>query len=71
MRPGLSRVDLQEQVSVIQWRHDSFPRFLPRAYPFYLSAFVLMAAVAILVAGLMFNYEPESDSEFPLKAKIE
>ena len=54
-RPGLTYLDAQSEVSVIQWRHDAFPRFLPRAYPFYLSVGVLMAAFFVTVVVFPFS----------------
>ena len=55
MRQGLSFLNEQQEVSVIQWRHDAFPRFLTRAYPFYLSVFVLMAGFFILLTSFLFS----------------
>ena len=57
-RYGLTLLDVQNQVSVIQWRHDAFPRYLTRATPFYVSVFVLMAAFLYFVAVFLY-------SEFP------
>ena len=54
-RFGLTFLDEQNEVSVIQWRHDAFPRFLTRAMPFYLSVFVLMAAFFTFVAAFLFS----------------
>lgn len=54
-RHGLSYLHLGDDVSVIQWRHDAFPRFMHRAWPFYCSVFVLMASFFILVVSLLFG----------------
>lgn len=61
-RFGLTFLDEQNEVSVIQWRHDAFPRFLTRASPFYLSVFVLMAAFFIFLASFLFSSFPQKSS---------
>ena len=58
MRYGLTFLDEQCQVSVIQWRHDAFPRYLNRALPFYASVFVLMAAFFTFLAYFLFSSYP-------------
>ena len=58
MRYGLTFLDEQCQVSVIQWRHDAFPRYLTRAMPFYVSVFVLMAAFFIFITYFLFSSFP-------------
>jgi oligosaccharyltransferase complex subunit beta len=55
MRHGLSYLNLDDEVSVIQWRHDAFPRFMHRAAPFYVSMFVLMAGFFVLVITFLFG----------------
>lgn len=60
MRYGLTFLDEQCQVSVIQWRHDAFPRYLTRAMPFYASVFVLMAAFFIFLAYFLFSSYPNN-----------
>jgi oligosaccharyltransferase complex subunit beta len=54
-RYGLSFLDEQSHVSIIQWRHDAFPRYLVRAYPFYLSVMVLIGAFFIFIVGFLFS----------------
>ena len=54
-RYGLTFLDEQCEVSVIQWRHDAFPRYLTRAMPFYVTVFVLMAGFFIFVASFLFS----------------
>ena len=54
-RYGLTFLDEQCEVSVIQWRHDAFPRYLTRAMPFYATVFVLMAGFFIFVAYFLFS----------------
>lgn len=63
MRHGLTHLDVQQEVSVIQWRHDAFPRFLPRATPFYLSVFVLMAGFFALVTSFLFTREAKQKTK--------
>lgn len=55
MRHGLTFVDEQSQVSVIQWRHDAFPRYLRRAYPFYLTVFLLMVGFLLFITSFLFT----------------
>lgn len=55
MRYGLTFLDEQCEVSVIQWRHDAFPRYLTRAMPFYTSVIVLMAAFFIFITYFLFS----------------
>ena len=57
-RYGLTFLDEQNEVSVIQWRHDAFPRYLTRAMPFYVSVFVLMGAFFIFVTSFLFSDFP-------------
>jgi oligosaccharyltransferase complex subunit beta len=52
---GLTKTYVEQEVSVIQWRHDAFPRFLTRAFPFYASAMCLMAGFVIFVVSFMYS----------------
>ena len=54
-RYGLSFLEEEDEVSVIQWRHDGFPRYLTRAFPFYCSVFVLMAGFFIFTVSYLFS----------------
>lgn len=56
---GMTYLDEEVEVSVIQWRHDDFERFLPRAFPFYLTAFVLMAGFFVLIMSILFSDNQE------------
>jgi len=51
---GYSNLDLSQQVSVHPFRHDQFERFIDVAYPYYASAFSMMAA--FFVFGIVFLY---------------
>lgn len=42
-------------MSIIQWRHDAFPRYLTRAFPFYLSVFLLIGAFFTFVVAFLFT----------------
>ena len=54
-RYGLTFLDEQKEVSVIQWRHDAFPRFLTRAMPFYASVVLLMVAFFVFITTFLFS----------------
>ena len=54
-RFGLTFLDEQSQTSIIQWRHDAFPRYLTRAYPFYLSVFICMLGFLITIVTFLFS----------------
>jgi oligosaccharyltransferase complex subunit beta len=49
-RPGLSVVHLVDQVSVRPFRHDEYERFILSAYPYYASAFSMMAGVLVFAS---------------------
>jgi len=46
-RVGLTRLATADQISVIPFRHDQYERFISSAYPYYASAFSMMAGVFI------------------------
>ena len=54
-RYGVSFLNIEEEVSIIQWRHDAFPRFLTRAFPFYVSVFAMIAGFFIFVVAFLFS----------------
>lgn len=54
-RYGLSFLDEQSEVSVIQWRHDAYPRNVTRAYPFYFSVMCLMAGFFMFIVAFLFS----------------
>ena len=56
-RLGYSTLEVASQVSVHPFRHDEFERFLLVAYPYYSSAFTIMAA--FFVFGVVFLYHKE------------
>ena len=54
-RYGFSFIDEELEVSVIQFRHDEFPRFLPIAYPYYITVFLIMGATFVFVASFLYG----------------
>jgi oligosaccharyltransferase complex subunit beta len=60
-RHGLTFLNEESPVSIIQWRHDAFPRYLTRAYPFYLSVFLLMAGFFLVVVSFLFSDVEKKD----------
>jgi len=54
---GYTFLDLTQQVSVHPFRHNEFERFIDVAFPYYASAFSMMAAFFIF--GFVFLYQKE------------
>ena len=54
-RYGFSFLDVDEEVAVIQWRHDGFPRYLTRAYPFYVTVMLLMVGFFVFTVSYLFS----------------
>lgn len=54
-RYGLTYIDNKMEVSVIQLRHDEFPRFENTGFPYFTSVFVLMAASFMFVIHFAFS----------------
>jgi oligosaccharyltransferase complex subunit beta len=54
-RYGWSYIDDRMEVSVIQLRHDEFPRYEVPGYPYYTNLFVLMSASFIFVVFFAFG----------------
>ena len=53
-RPGVSVLAVNTQVSVRPFNHDEYERFIFSAFPYYASAFSMMAG--FLVFGVAFLY---------------
>ncbi|RLN49007.1 hypothetical protein BBJ28_00020580 [Nothophytophthora sp. Chile5] len=53
-RLGLSTVYTSTQVSLRPFKHDEYERFIPAAYPYYASAFSMMAGVFLLSIYFLF-----------------
>jgi len=58
-RIGLTRLSTADQISVIPLRHDKYERFIGQAYPYYASAFSMMAGV--FVFSLVFLHFKDDD----------
>lgn len=54
-RYGLTYIDNRMEVSVIQLRHDEFPRYETTGYPYYANVFVLMGSTFIFVIYFVFS----------------
>ena len=54
-RYGFTYIDNKMEVSVIQLRHDEFPRFETTGYPYYANVFVLMAASLLFVSHFAYS----------------
>ena len=54
-RYGFTYIDNRMEVSVIQLRHDEFPRYETTGYPYYTNVFVLMAASFMFVTYFAFG----------------
>lgn len=54
-RYGLSYIDDKMEVSVIQLRHDEFPRYETTGWPYYANVFVLMASSFMFVTHFAFS----------------
>lgn len=46
------------QISVRPFRHTDYERFIPTAYPYYASAFSMMAAVIVFSFVFLYHREP-------------
>jgi len=57
---GYGNLLLEEQVSIHPFRHDQFERFIDVAFPYYASAFSMMAG--FFVFGIVFLYSRTSTS---------
>lgn len=58
-RVGLTRLYTTNQISVIPLRHDQYERFIVSAYPYYASAFSMMAGV--LIFSIVFLHYKEEE----------
>lgn len=57
VRPGYTKLLVSETVSVHPYRHDEYERYILAAFPYYASAFSIMAA--FFVFGFVFLYSKE------------
>lgn len=56
-RLGLSTLQSSTQVSLRPFKHDEYERFIPAAYPYYVSAFSMMAGVFVFSVFFLFYQE--------------
>lgn len=54
-RYGMTYIDNRMEVSVIQLRHDEFPRFETTGFPYYLNVFVMMAGSFLFIVYFIFS----------------
>ena len=54
-RYGYSYLDEETVVSVIQFRHDEYPRFLNIAMPYYANVFLMMAEGFIFIVFFLYS----------------
>ena len=54
-RYGFTNIEEETVVSVIQFRHDEYPRFLRAAYPYYFNIYVIMAASLLFVIFFLYS----------------
>ncbi|KAA8495499.1 Dolichyl-diphosphooligosaccharide--protein glycosyltransferase 48 kDa subunit [Porphyridium purpureum] len=68
VRTGYSHVALMENVNVRPFWHNEYERFIPQAYPYYASAFVMMGSLIVFTAVVLYG-KPTVDAERQHKAK--
>lgn len=56
-RPGLSTLEVHNQVSVRPFRHNEYERFILSAYPYYTASFAMMGS--FFVFGWYFLYHKD------------
>uniref|UniRef100_A0A7S1TQA8 Dolichyl-diphosphooligosaccharide--protein glycosyltransferase 48 kDa subunit n=1 Tax=Phaeomonas parva TaxID=124430 RepID=A0A7S1TQA8_9STRA len=54
-RPGYSTLHVEKVVSVRPFKHNEYDRYITSAYPYYTTAFVMMAAVAAFSYMFLFT----------------
>ena len=54
-RYGLTYIDNAMEVSVIQLRHDEFPRYETTGFPYYANVFVMMASSFLFITHFAFS----------------
>ena len=58
-RTGYSYIFSSTKIPIRPFYHNEFPRFLPCAYPYYLSVFVMLGV--FILFSILFLYEKESE----------
>jgi len=54
-RPGLSTLAVNTQVSIRPFNHDEYERFIFSAFPYYASAFSMMAGFLVFAAFFLYS----------------
>jgi oligosaccharyltransferase complex subunit beta len=54
-RYGQSFLESSTEVSIIQFRHNEFARYIPVAFPYYASIFSTMGATLLFVCSFLFS----------------
>lgn len=62
-RPGLSVLAVNTQVSVRPFHHDEYERFIFSAFPYYASAFSMMAGFLVFGVALLYSKPQKGDRE--------
>ncbi|CAK9290599.1 unnamed protein product, partial [Gordionus sp. m RMFG-2023] len=57
LRKGYTHLFITKQVSVKPFQHTQYERFIPTAYPYYTSAFLMMVMVYLLVFMVLYDKE--------------
>ncbi|UYV71639.1 DDOST [Cordylochernes scorpioides] len=65
-RPGYTHLYSTTQVSVRPLQHTQYERFIPSAYPYYLSAFSMMAGVLLFSAHTLVVADPQNLLDVPV-----
>jgi len=52
-------IEIESQLSVRPLRHDQYERFISSAYPYYFSAFSMMAGVSLLSFVVLYHQDPK------------
>ncbi|EEB06042.1 dolichyl-di-phosphooligosaccharide-protein glycotransferase subunit [Schizosaccharomyces japonicus yFS275] len=60
-RPGLTNIDEKQTFTLRQFHHNEYPRFLPHAYPYYTSAFIVFVGF-VMFAGAWLFFKPAAPS---------
>ena len=62
-RLGYTSIKSSVQVSVRPLRHDQYERFIISAYPYYFSAFSMMAGVGLLSFAVLYHSDTKPKTE--------
>lgn len=60
-RLGYSYIDVTTKLPLRPFRHNEFPRYLPAAYPYYVSVIVMFSAFLLFSAIFLFSKSRDSE----------